>query len=90
MTAIHSGSLNKYKPFLTFGNLGNFHFILSEQDVENKVKAIDCNNFYIKNSGHKSDILKSMRYYGSRVGKNYAERLNIVQGDNLTFNFLEG
>ncbi len=90
MTAIHSGSLDKYKPFLTFGNLGNFTFILSEQDKINKVKAIDCNNFYIKNVQHKSDILKEMRYHGSRVGQDCAERFNIVQADNLTFKFLEG
>jgi len=48
MTSVHSGSLDKYKPFLTFGNLGNFTFILSEQDKINKVKAIDCNNFLYK------------------------------------------
>ena len=90
ITAIHSGSLDKYTPFLTFGNLGNFTFILSEQDRINKVKAIDCNSFYIKNAQHKLDIFKDMRYHGSRVGQNCAERFNIVQADNLTFKFLEG
>lgn len=89
-TALLSGSFTKYRPFITFGNLGNFTFILTEQDRINKVKAIDCNKFYIKNEYHKSDILKSMRYHGSRVDHECAERLNIVQGDNLTFKFLEG
>ncbi len=89
-TSLLSGSFTKYIPFVTFGNLGNFSFILTEQDQINKVKAIDCNKFYIRNDKHKYDIYKMMKYHGSRVDQKCAERFNIVQADNLTFKFLEG